>query len=288
MSPGTPAGSLGFARDVTASEIHVGDVVTVHTKGGTRVTHRVVDLTRHGDEATLRLKGDANTTPDADLYPVRTAMRLWFSVPRAGYAVAWLSHAPGSYLLALYVALMLLLVGRRRDSGAGGDHRRTSSRDDAVEPDAVPRAPGRRRRTRNVVAATAAAGLLATGIAVVGGWGTSTWASWTDTAAVSGTALATGTFPSPLAAPVVSCGALAKKSVTLTWTAVPGATSYDLYFPDGNTLALNQVATSYTLSGSAQMQGNFSVKARNATSVSAMSNSRQYDTGTGSGNGTCS
>jgi len=292
MSPGITAGALGFARTVDATEISVGDIVTVHTAGGTRVTHRVVDLTRHGDEATLRLKGDANNLPDEALYPVREAPRLSFAVPKAGYGVAWLSHAPGSYVLALYVALMLLLVARRRGPGSG----ETSGRVGPVveETDrSVVEPPEQRdihvghRRHRGPRTSIALASALAVGVALVVGWGSSTWASWTDTAAVSGTTLSTGTFLPPPAAPVVSCGTLGKKLVTLTWTTVPGATSYDLYYPDGSTLSGNQTSTTFAFDGVANVVGDFSVRAKNASAVSAMSNAKHYDTGTGSSGQSC-
>lgn len=286
MSPGIPTGSLGFARTVSANDIHVGDVVTVHTKGGSRVTHRVVDLTRHGNEATLQLKGDANKVADEALYPVRNAPRLSFSVPRAGYVVAWLSHAPGSYLLALYVALMLALLFRR-SADPGPRSPAPVEPESAVAAQPPADGPTAERDRRRPVLAIGIAGALALGLVALAGWGSSTWATWTDTANVSGTTLSTGTFVAPPNAPVVTCGALGKKLVTLTWAAVPGATSYDLYYPNGSTLAGNQTGTSFAFDGTANVIGDFSVKARNGSVVSAMSNSKHYDTGTGSGSGTC-
>ena len=103
---------------------------------------------------------------------------------------------------------------------------------------------------------------------------------------VGDAATATFTASSSLAAPVVSCGTTAKKLVNVSWTAVTGATSYDLYYPDGLTLATNQTGTTFPLSIVGQ-SGIFQVKARNASGTSPFSNVLTYDVGNGSNVGTC-
>lgn len=114
--------------------------------------------------------------------------------------------------------------------------------------------------------------------------------NWTVTDAAgnasSGSASYAAVQPS-LDSPVVTCGTLGKKLVSFSWAGVTGATSYDLYYPDGTTLSSNQTSTTFKFDGTANVVGDFSVKARNGSAVSAMSNVKHYDTGTGSTTGTC-
>jgi len=113
MSPTIGTGSLALADHIPAAEIHVGDVVSVPFDGG-RLTHRVVSVSpAAAGRVTLRLKGDANRTPDPRTYTVSGADRVWLAVPHLGSAVAWLSRAPGVYLVAAYAVGLVLLIGRR-------------------------------------------------------------------------------------------------------------------------------------------------------------------------------
>src|SRR5690606_38613507 len=66
MGPEIPAGSVALARPVAAAELADGDVVSVIASNGVRVTHRIVSITGDGAERVLTLRGDANTTPDAE------------------------------------------------------------------------------------------------------------------------------------------------------------------------------------------------------------------------------
>ena len=81
MSPAIETGALGIAHEVPASSLEPGDVVSVPTEGGERVTHRIVSVAMDGDEAELTLRGDANATADADTYRVAHADRVLFDVP---------------------------------------------------------------------------------------------------------------------------------------------------------------------------------------------------------------
>ncbi|UFU04644.1 signal peptidase I [Ruania suaedae] len=92
MSPEIPAGSLGVARTVPAADLAVGDVVSVESAEGTRVTHRIVAVEESAGEALLTLQGDANGAPDAEPYPVTEADRLIFSVPGVGSVLSSLAN----------------------------------------------------------------------------------------------------------------------------------------------------------------------------------------------------
>ena len=101
MSPTIETGDLAISRSVDASSLEKGDIVSVPTGTGSRVTHRVVSVEQVGSDAMLRLRGDANTATDATHYRVSHADRVLFHVPRLGYVVGWLSGPTGLFLLGL-------------------------------------------------------------------------------------------------------------------------------------------------------------------------------------------
>lgn len=115
MSPTIPAGSLALARTVDASMIEVNDIVTVPSNG-TYLTHRVVDVTHAPGRATLLLRGDGNKEVDAALHEVTSAPRTEIWVPHVGSFVTWFSRAPGVYVLAAWVAIVLSSLRRPRRS----------------------------------------------------------------------------------------------------------------------------------------------------------------------------
>ena len=50
------------------SDLSMGDVVSIQTDSS-GVTHRIVEIHRDGDLATLTLQGDANRSPDTRTTP---------------------------------------------------------------------------------------------------------------------------------------------------------------------------------------------------------------------------
>ncbi|MFT4083268.1 MAG: signal peptidase I [Nocardioides sp.] len=216
MSPAITAGSLGVTRQVPVADLEVGDVVTVH-EGGVRVTHRIVDLTRDGDRATLRLRGDANNADDARPVVVTGhADRIWFSLPGLGTAIAWFSRAPGVFVLAGYAVLLLLLVR----PGPGSDDR--------------PRRHGGHRRRggrRSARTVGVGAGVLMIGVCTIG----SAAARWSDTGSVADVTMATGAASSPVAlgtsANCVASNGLTSSTITFSWTGITPGTgqSVDQY-----------------------------------------------------------
>lgn len=110
MEPSIPTGSLALARETSAVEVQVGDVVSVLRSDGSRITHRVdrVDFAE-GETAVLILKGDANSTPDADPYILSSVDRVVAHVQYAGYAASWLS-TPFAWVVGGLAAAALLYV----------------------------------------------------------------------------------------------------------------------------------------------------------------------------------
>lgn len=66
MEPTIPTGALAIAKDVAATDIKPGDVISVDDPQGSRITHRVVSIdSTAGEAVALTLQGDANNVPDA-------------------------------------------------------------------------------------------------------------------------------------------------------------------------------------------------------------------------------
>lgn len=94
------------------------------------------------------------------------------------------------------------------------------------------------RRTRVLLV-----GLVAVATVALSGAPQTTYAWYTDSAAMD-----TGTFGADtIPAPTLSCGALGVLSVTFDWTAVPGATSYTLHYGSGGSSTLDLAGTTATL-----------------------------------------
>ncbi|MFF2372210.1 signal peptidase I [Agromyces sp. NPDC058110] len=127
MSPAIPAGSAAIVREIPASEVHVGDVVTVDRPGELPITHRVVQISGADAGATreLVLRGDANEAVDPAPYAVDRVRLVLFAVPGLAYVLAWLAQP---VVLLVGVAFVALLVGwafwpkaeRRRGGRDGG------------------------------------------------------------------------------------------------------------------------------------------------------------------------
>lgn len=93
MAPTIPAGSVAVVREIPASDVAVGDVVTVERPGELPVTHRVRTVADGpGESRTLVLRGDANASDDAEPYQVSTVGLVLFSVPGIAPVVAGLGN----------------------------------------------------------------------------------------------------------------------------------------------------------------------------------------------------
>ena len=124
MSPAIGVGDLAVSQTVDASSLKRGDIVSVVNGTGNRVTHRVVNVASQGAARQLTLKGDANRSPDVEVYTVTRAEKVLFDVPKAGYVVDAATSPVGLFVLGLYVAGMLTVLFRRPPGGPGEHDRR--------------------------------------------------------------------------------------------------------------------------------------------------------------------
>ncbi|MGW9569098.1 signal peptidase I, partial [Prescottella equi] len=217
MSPEIPTGALALSKSTPASNLHVGDVVSVQTESGTRITHRIHEvLSSDGTTSALVLKGDANQDADVMPYTVTEADRVFFSVPGLGYAVSWLSTPIATFLGgALVGGVMVIAFGRRSahkdDDHTDGESRRgeASSVEEAHEParpiERVQSAAGAetdsaRYSSRSWMSRKGVVAAGALSLAALMGTSVGTSAAFTDTALVSGSSFASfSTFtPAPL------------------------------------------------------------------------------------------
>lgn len=173
MGPAIETGALGLARQVPATALQVGDVVSVPNSRGVRITHRIHTLDTNGPNrsiATLTLKGDANNVADAEPYVVDHADRLFFHLNHLGYVIAWLGHRPVVFAGGALVGVLGGWAFRPR-------------------PDGTPPAGAQPRRRRPPTAAAPLIALVVGSLGVlVGPHATATLAAFANTgAATTGT-----------------------------------------------------------------------------------------------------
>ena len=119
MAPAIAPGDLALARTVSAGDVGEGDIVSVTDRGGSRVTHRVVEVEPYGSSIRLTLQADNSGAPDVETYDVTEVERVFLSVPLLGYV-----FGPAGGLLAVgiggvFVACLavVLFVPRQRLRG---------------------------------------------------------------------------------------------------------------------------------------------------------------------------
>ena len=94
MSPTIPTGSVAVVQRVPASELAVGDVVTIDRAGQLPVTHRITGLApgSRPEERTVTMRGDANAQDDPFPYVVESGRRVILSVPGGAPVIVQLSQ----------------------------------------------------------------------------------------------------------------------------------------------------------------------------------------------------
>ncbi|MDF3284888.1 signal peptidase I [Gordonia sp. N1V] len=108
MSPTIPQGSLARVHQIPASEISVGDIVTVDRETGRPVTHRVTEVHPQADgHALIAMKGDANPNPDPGMYRVAEVREVVWHAPGLAKGVVWLANP---YVLGTITICASLLV----------------------------------------------------------------------------------------------------------------------------------------------------------------------------------
>ena len=124
MEPTIPTGSLAIVHEIPASEIRVGDIVTVERVGQLPVTHRVTSVDGSGDTRTITLRGDANPTDDIEPYLVSTVRIAWIWFPGWASVVVWFSNPVVLGSLTVGATCLVTWAFWPREDGRRGPHGR--------------------------------------------------------------------------------------------------------------------------------------------------------------------
>ena len=124
MSPTIPTGSLALVREIPASEIQVGDVVTVDRAGELPVTHRVTSVSGAGETRELTMRGDANPVEDPAPYIVTHGRLVLASVPHLANAIVMFSNPFVLGGITMGAGLLVTWAFWPRGSGTAPAHHR--------------------------------------------------------------------------------------------------------------------------------------------------------------------
>ena len=115
MGDSIPNGSLVFTRWIPDEDVEIRDVILVREESAASPRiHRVVAIYPEGGQVAVRTRGDANKTPDPNLYvlPDRVATPVR-TVPYLGYLVGLVVTPLGWGLLVALPATLLCLFALR-------------------------------------------------------------------------------------------------------------------------------------------------------------------------------
>ena len=109
MEPTIPLGSAVVTAPVAATDLAVGDIVSLRVGDQHAVfTHRIIRLAERDGAVWLETRGDANTAPDPSLVPATEVLgRVTLSIPLAGYLVMVLGSVQGMLFLVSLGVLVL-------------------------------------------------------------------------------------------------------------------------------------------------------------------------------------
>jgi signal peptidase len=108
MSPTIPAGSLAVVKEIPASDIRVGDVMTLDRENQLPISHRVTSVSGDGDTfRSLTMRGDANNTDDPVVYVVDKGRIVLWSMPGLASVVVWFSNPIVLGALTLAMAFLV-------------------------------------------------------------------------------------------------------------------------------------------------------------------------------------
>jgi len=214
MGPTIQPGHVVLYEPYAGQELAEGTVVTFRDLAHDRlVTHRVVATNEDG---TLRTRGDANPSDDpAPVAPEDVVGVGRLVVPSAGLPSLWVHQGRLDLLAGLAVLTALAAVPAAR---AGGELVRSTRR----------RLPRRRPTTAWRRPAIAALLVAALGAGAVGA--TDAAAAFTGADQNPGNQFAAASLPAPTGVTAAgSCQLLVLgPQVVVSWTAVPGATGYEI------------------------------------------------------------
>lgn len=94
MSPTIPAGSVALVQQIPASEMAIGDIVTVDRADSLPVTHRITTIGEgtSPEQRIITMRGDANNVEDPLPYTVSDVRIVRGSVPYLAHVIVWFGN----------------------------------------------------------------------------------------------------------------------------------------------------------------------------------------------------
>jgi signal peptidase len=117
---------------VTTADLNLGDVITFQpfTDDPQLTTHRIVGMSFGSNGRQFVTQGDANNAPDLKPISEKQVMgKVWYSVPKVGYASVWMAGHTMRTLTDLF-GIGLLLYAGVFIAGGLRERRRKNSEDD--------------------------------------------------------------------------------------------------------------------------------------------------------------
>lgn len=113
MQPTIQTGSLSFINKHTKYEnIKLNDIIAYETTNGSKVTHRVINITANG----LETKGDSNNISDGITTTKENFIgKNIFSIPKLGYLINFIQTKNGK-LMSITLIAVILTAGILNDS----------------------------------------------------------------------------------------------------------------------------------------------------------------------------
>ena len=110
MEPAIPLGAAIVIEPVPATELAVGDVVSLRTGNESRnvFTHRITRIVQRADGLWIETKGDANAHADPSITPASQVIgRVDQTIPYAGFLLALLSVPIGVLFVVLTAGCLI-------------------------------------------------------------------------------------------------------------------------------------------------------------------------------------
>lgn len=109
MEPAISPGDVVFVREVPASAVETGSVVTYRRADAGRTTHRVVDVVERDGRRYLRTRGDANEEADPQLVPADAVVgEVLVVLPYVGHLLLFADTRLGVVVLVFVPAGLLV------------------------------------------------------------------------------------------------------------------------------------------------------------------------------------
>ena len=108
MEPAYHVGSVIYVKDVDASDVKEGDVITFNLSGSVPATHRVIRIDAENQK--FYTKGDNNEYEDK--LPVKFSDVVGtpvFTIPYIGYAISFIQSSVGIYTIVGSAALIVCI-----------------------------------------------------------------------------------------------------------------------------------------------------------------------------------